>query len=151
VAKAAIRREIEGRAAAPNVLRAIEIGSPVAWPLTTVQLQVGEISGSGAISGFAAGPEIDTFGVFCWLHGAGLINRLEAEIDELDDDAAALTDAQRAAAERKIAADALEVERRIEALIEMSEQQGMPIARNSDADARAVLSLSGDLLAPARP
>ena len=63
-AKAAIRREIEGRAAAPDVLHTIEIGSGIGWPTELRQFQVGGVSGGHPVSGFASGQEIDTFGIF---------------------------------------------------------------------------------------
>jgi hypothetical protein len=144
-AKAAVRREIEGRAASPDILNTIEIGAPVRWPTELRQMQVGGVSAGNPVSGFASGQEIGTFGVFCWLHKYALIARLEAEVDELADDEHALDDAARSAAERKIAAAALDVERQIEAMITASEQQGMPIARADNADPRAVLNLSGAL------
>ena len=150
--KASIRNQVAALAAAgaPDVGNAIEIGAPIAWPRETVQLQVGGVSGGHPVSGFASGQVPDAFALMVWLHRDALVARLEAEVDELADDAAALTDVQRATKERQIAAAALEVERRIEGLIELSEREGAPISRDDSADPRAVLGLASTLPAPAR-
>jgi hypothetical protein len=93
---------------------------------------------------------VDTLGLLAWLHGDEIARRLAAEIDEVADDSAALSDADRTAKERELLAEILECERLEEATIEAAEAAGAEaVARRLDVDPRALLGLASEL-PPAR-
>jgi hypothetical protein len=84
----------------------------------------------------------DALAVLCWLHHDSLIERLEAEIDDLADDSQALDDAERGYREADLTVRILQTERVEEAFIEQAEAAGQMIQRRADADPRAVLGLA---------
>jgi hypothetical protein len=130
-AKAIMVRQIENLAQAgrPAVLHCVEIGHEISFATRIERI------------GPVAVQQTDVVGLVAWLLKPQLIAALAAEIDDLADDGAALTDAQRSAKEREIAAAALDTERQIEAVIEAAEAQGTAIARAESADPRAVLNI----------
>jgi hypothetical protein len=132
----------------PDVLGLVEIGEPIRWPTRTLTIPVRTFSAAGDGGGVVHVEVVDTAGLIAWLDPEQLYERVAAEIDAMSDDKAALTDAARAARLAQIAGDKLATEREEDFLIERAEQEGMMIARRTDADARAVLHLSGDLPAP---
>jgi hypothetical protein len=108
----------------------------------------GEIYGmtpDGSARGFTNHEIPDTLALFCWLHKDGLLAKIDAEIDLLRDDDNALTDEQRAQRITALREQLLVAERIEEALVGASE---IPVLRRTDADPRAVLSLSSALPAP---
>jgi len=154
--KAAIRAEIGELAerGCPDVLRSIELGASLRWPQTPSPMHkiMGHAVGPGGALPIAAfvesTPTEDLKAVLAWALSEVLIAKLEAEVDELSEDANALTNEERAEQVADILATMLETERTEEALIELAESQGTTIPRRAEADPRAVLGLSSDLPAP---
>ena len=144
--KAAIRQQVEALAArgAPDVLRSVELGVPLAWPVVPQHfLTVLGFTTGSPVGGRAAVPAApDTLALFTWLHRDALLARLEAEVDELSDDEGALTEAERAEREAGLLAAILACERAEEAIISLAEAQGTEIARRERADPRAILGLA---------
>jgi hypothetical protein len=145
-AKRKMRDQIEALAAKgePNCLGLIEAGYPVRFVENQVQATVLTPAGAGALSHSA----LDTLALFCWVHGDALIARLEAQIDELSEDSAALSDQDKQKKIQQLNDEILEVSRSEETAIEALELSGSPVARRPDCDPRAVLSLSSDLPGP---
>jgi hypothetical protein len=137
--KAAIRGAIESLAVigAPNVLGALEGGATIAWSRESLEPRL-------VPQGMAPVPGV--FAILAWLAKDSLIERLEAEIDELADDSRAPSAAQRSTRERDLLARALMAERREVAAIEHAERSGVVIAMRSDCDIRGVLSLADEVL-----
>jgi hypothetical protein len=132
----------------PNVGHAVEIGAAVAFPAPVVRADLfGHAAAEGAprLVGFAQAAHVDPVALVAWLFPDRLAERLEAEVDALADDSAALTDEERAAREAELRAQLLELERAEEVLVELAERDGTQVARRPDADPRAVLHLSSDL------
>jgi hypothetical protein len=120
----------------------------VLWPTALQRAELfGHSVAEGAprIAGFAQSRAIDAFGILCWAFGDSLIAMLEAEVDAMADDAAALDNDERAERESALLAKILEMERVEEAIIEAGGDQAK---RRPDADPRAVLGLSSDLPPP---
>lgn len=84
---------------------------------------------------------IDTMALFAWFHRDALVARLEAEIDTLADDAAALSSQEREQRLAEIAADRLIAERAECALLSRMQADGPPIEHRVEADPRAVLAV----------
>lgn len=125
----------------PNVGALIEGAGEIAWPTS-----------AATVSAWRDGrPDpntptvrtINPLALAAWLDPAALLARLEAEIDELADDANAMTDEAKAAKRAEILADLLAVEHEEEAFIMQAAAAGIGILRRPDADPRAVLELSG--------
>ena len=118
----------------PHVpLRSTATGSP-GFPLHAADLV-------GPVPRRLGNASVDVLPVVAWLFHDRLVDRLDAEIDALADDAGALTDDERDRREREILRQIDEVERREEALIEAAEEAGAPIARRDDAAPAAVLGV----------
>jgi hypothetical protein len=145
-AKAIIRAQVDALAqrGRPDVFPVLE-GGQLAWPVAEMNVPtVGAAvtaEGRTAVSGLALYRATDTFAVLAWLHRDRIIAALEAEVDSLANDSAALDDATRAAREAELLARILEAERDEEALIVMGEAQGTEVARRREADPRAVLGV----------
>ena len=88
----------------------------------------------------------NSLAIMAWFDPEALIARLEAEVDLRQDDAAALSKADRAKLEAEALDALLLLERQEEAAIESAEVE---IARRGDADPRAVLVINGP--APLQP
>jgi hypothetical protein len=143
VAKRMVREQIEALARAPNVLPTIEAGLPLGWPQRTMRGDFLGAAAGVAATGRAAVSGPDGLAVLCWLHRDALIERLEAEVDDLSDDSPALCDEERAEREAALLLAILEAERVEESFIEQAEAvAGQTIARRPDADPRAVLGLA---------
>lgn len=130
-AKAAMVAEIDklAKRGAPILLHTAEKGLPVQFRALR-----------GDISNIP-----DALGFIAWMFRDQVIERFSQEIEELADEDAALTDAERARRERSLLERMLNTERQEEALIELAESQGLEIIRRENADPRAVLGLSSDL------
>jgi hypothetical protein len=143
-AKALVRAQVEQLAAhgAPKVMPVVEIGGRIGWPQRTLRGDFIGSAGATAAMKRAAVSGPDGLAVVAWLHRDMLIERLEREVDDLDDDSQALDDAERGFREADVAARMLQTERVEESFIEQAEAAGQTIARRPDADPRAVLGLS---------
>lgn len=69
------------------------------------------MKGEPAVTGFASGGVLNAFAFLVWLNKAEIIKRLSTEIDEISDDAAALSKEQREIRLSEIAADKLRTAR----------------------------------------
>lgn len=85
----------------------------------------------------------DAIGLVAWLMREQMTKLLDAEIDALSDDKAALTDDQRAKLLVQISNDMLATEREEAALIERAAEAGMTIVHRPDIDPRALLNVVG--------
>lgn len=138
VVKKAIASQVAAlaRRGAPNVLDVVEGGGELRFPTLVAR---NRIEGG---RGLAAVEVPDAFGLMAWAFGDLLIARLNAEIDAIADDSAALSDTQRAERQKVIQSDLLSVEREEEGLITLAAQRGLQIDRRTDADPRAVLGVT---------
>lgn len=146
--KAAMRAEIDRLAdrGRPDMFGAVEHGNGIGWPkLTqTVQTQFMTVftpgqDGSGQVRGRATSEGPDTLSLMAWLHKDALLAALDREVDEMADDAAALSDEERAAKIAKTKAALLIAERNEVALIDESGE----ITYRPDTDPRALLGIDG--------
>jgi hypothetical protein len=112
-------------------------GHRIEWPSVPVHVRWTDGGGTGGTA--------DAVGIAVWANRHAITEAIEREIDEIADDAAALTDAQRSKALSDIDRDTLHAEREEEGFIRLSEQAGTPIARRGNHDPRAVLDLCGTL------
>jgi hypothetical protein len=147
-AKERLRREIDKLAGkgAVGALTLLEArGGGLVWPIITGRAELfGHAQlpdGFAQLVGFAGLEILDTAALFCWLHRDALLERLEQEIDDCADDAAAISAADRSAKETGLLAALLEQERIEELLIELAASEGRDIIRRDDADPRAVLGV----------
>jgi hypothetical protein len=83
-----------------------------------------------------------------WLHREALIQKIEAQIDEISDDQNALTAEQRNAQISEIDRDRLAIQREEEFWVSSAIDDGTNILRRPEADPRAVLGLADDMPAP---
>jgi hypothetical protein len=118
----------------PDVFELVERGGPVGLP--TLPVFPGAEERPPVIRDM-----VDAAALIAWALGPTLVDAIEREIDELSDDARALTAEQRREKLNEIAADMLAVEREEEALIEVAEGEGLAVLRRLDADPRAVLGI----------
>ena len=80
-----------------------------------------------------------------WLARDQLVERLEAEIDELADDGAALDTATRGFQLDELTARLLQSEREEMAIIFDAAQAGLSIATRDDVDIRAALAIADEV------
>jgi hypothetical protein len=138
-AKQIARAQIEALAlrGRPSCLPTVELGRQVSFSTTRVK--------SPDVAGIAIP---DAVALIAWLQRDSLIDAIERELDELADDAHAMTPADRQQRERELLDAILLVERQEESLVEAAEAEGLVIARRPDADLRAVFNLSSSLPPP---
>ena len=108
-AKQKMRAQIEALAqiGQPDVSDLIENDRPVTFPMQRVQSDVVGIE----MTAFAFAQVPDTVAMFAWLHKDAIIKKLDAEIDAVADDAAALSSEERAKRLAEAQGDLLSVER----------------------------------------
>lgn len=140
-AKKIARTQIEGLAETgrPDVLNVVEYGEQIKWP---------EDPGHFIANQGPPPAQVNTVALLAWLNRDALIAAVSREIDEVADDANALTDEERGKRTKTVGADLLAVQREEEDFIGLAAKQGLPVARRSDADPRAVLGLADDAPAP---
>jgi hypothetical protein len=146
VAKEIARAQINELAdrGSPDCDRLLAHGEALGWPEFRESISVrGGTSGAVIAVGSTSTP--DGLAFLTWLNRDAVIAAVEREIDELADDAHALTDADRAKRSVKLHADILALERQEEMLITLANEHGGDIIRRVDADPRAVLGLSSDM------
>jgi len=137
-AKRKVREQIDtlADAAEPDTTRVVELLEPVAFVTTALRA---DIHNAGAAVAFSEVP--DAIGLIAWLFRDQLIAKVEASIDAVADDKAALSERERQEQEAVILADALVIERQEVALILHAETQGMTMDFRKDTDPRAVLGV----------
>jgi hypothetical protein len=150
VSKAQAERQVDelARRGAPDVLRLVEFGGPLAWPMASNRADIyGHVAMENAprIAGFAQGQQFDSQAFMAWLFRDQIIEKLHGTIDELASDGDALTDEERAARIANLHAATLAAERLEEALSEAAEAQGTVVQRRPEIDPRAFLGLADDL------
>jgi len=117
----------------PDCRALVSHGEPIGWPT------VRNLGMKAAESGQ------DAIGLLAWAFRDRLSAALNAEIDAIADDAAALTAEQRAEQRATALRDKLAAERDEEALLRMAIAAGTTLLRRPEADPRAVLGLADDL------
>jgi hypothetical protein len=140
VAKELIRKEVDRHAeiGKPQVESVVDNGEPILWPITGV---------SRASHGVLKMPfthtdnPFDGLAVLCWLHRDAIIEKLQADVDAVADDAIALTDADRARLIADAKADMLANERDEEVLVRQALAENLNVERRPDCDPRAVLQV----------
>lgn len=145
IRKEAMVREVEAWAeqGRPNAASSIEHGEPIDWPLVGHQFEI--YNAPGAI---VFGQLIDIRAFIAWWDKEGMIKRLAAEIDEVSDDGAALSDEERQRKSAEISADLLAVQRQEAELVWRAMRDGAAIMHRSDTDPTALLGVT---LAPVPP
>jgi hypothetical protein len=127
----------------PDIRALIEWGGPITWPLVDKRAQLSgfvQAEGEPALYGQAIGEAVDVPALLAWTLKPALTAALDAEVDRHSDDAAALTDAERAKRTAALLAQILECEHQECWLIEQSEGR---LEYRPDCDPRAVLSIDG--------
>lgn len=121
-AKAKLRQHIAqlAEAGVPNVDSMIEHGSPLTFATTMLQTVV---RGTDALA-LAITEQPDTLSLLAFLFKDEMIKRIEAEIDEVADDEAALSERDRAVKLADIAVQELAIERMEIACIRLGEARG---------------------------
>lgn len=152
IAKKLAREEIERIAARgrPSVFELLEGRQALGWPTRWRRDADTHDLAGGRIRPGAMREESDPFSLLAWLHRDALIAAIEREIDAAGDDENALSNEQRAAKLRELAAKLFEAECVEEAIIDAAARDGLAIARRPDCDPRAVLGLSIDAPEPQR-
>jgi hypothetical protein len=145
-AKAIALADIEARAAAakPDCLNLIEYGEPIDWAKRPLETFVSARAGVPGVFGKVP----DAIGLLALMFKDQLVGVVNAQIDEMANDADALSDERRAEVIATCSRDLYAVQLEEEALIRAAGDQGLEIARRAEADPRAVLALSSDLPAP---
>lgn len=144
-AKAKVRAEIEALAdrGRPDLFGTIEHGDAIRWPESSISAPLlGFVAADGApqLQGHAHAKVADSLALVAWLYKGDLLAALDAEVDSISDDAAALTDEERAARRADIAASVLDCER---AECSLVESIGGAVAYRPDTDPRALLAVIG--------
>jgi hypothetical protein len=149
-AKAKAREQITAlaEAAEPDIDRAIEYGLPITFKTTVSTTLVQGTDKPATVSTVA----VDVLGLICWVMRDQVISRIEKELDAISDDKNALDEKTRAEMEATIMADALEIHRRICALIWHAEmQRGEIIDFAADTPPEAVIGVRCVNAPPANP
>lgn len=135
-AKALKNAELDNRISRgrPRCSPLIDHGEPVEWPSVALRS-----SGRDTVSA------IDPVDILAWLFADQLRAKLDAEIDAVADDAAALSTEQRDQQRRQALRDKLTTERDEEAFVRMAIAGGALVMRRPEADPRAVLGLCDEL------
>lgn len=153
LAKVKMRGEIAQLAerGAPDVGALVEVGHAISWPMTVQRLGLAAVVGKSGdrIVGDAMDEVTDTMALVAWLHRDALVARLEAEIDAIADDSAALSPEDRERKLAEIAQDRLVTERHEAALVRGMQGDGLPVEHRADADPRAVLGVEAVVAQPA--
>lgn len=133
--KATMRAEIEALAEAGrvDVMGTVAYLGELRWPRTRLTTVDGGAPSTSMVFG------TDARAVLAWLHKDALLARLEAEIDEQTDDAAALSAADRARRMRDLRAEKLKAEQAEAALMFADGRRDF----REDMDPRAILGVEG--------
>jgi hypothetical protein len=144
-AKARARAEIEAlaRRGALDVGPLVEAAQPLAFPMIMQRWPLAGIVGksSDRVVGHAMGEQVDHLAMFAAILKPKLIAYVEAQIDAIADDAAALSADTRAEKLAQIGSDKLAAERQEAALVRRIQDDGFPVEHRVDADVRAVLGV----------
>ena len=140
VAKAAARELIDRLAdqGAPNLDAAIEHGMPISFAQMTLRSTVR----AGDAMGVAHVETVDSFSTLCWLLKDQMQAKIDAGFDEIADDRAALSQAQREEVEAQISADMLAIERAECGLIWIAESRGEVLDFRSETSPMAALGIA---------
>jgi hypothetical protein len=142
VLQAEIRRiDAHAKRGAPDADPAIETGAALTWPVVRFR-EVFPIVGKLEFE------RPDTMAILCHLFRPQMIEAAKAAIAAAADDAAALSDADRARLIGEAQRDALAVEREECALVKAAIAAGQPASFRPDTDPRAMLDLADDMPAP---
>jgi len=125
------------KAGAPDAFMAVEQDQNVIWPTMNIVLPSGEQTQIP-----------DVMAILAHIHGPALLAAEEKAIDQQADDAAALTDAQRASSKSRITRDRLGTEREEVTFLRLANSTGNHLEYRADTDPRALLGLSDDMPAP---
>ena len=145
-AKLRARAEIEKLAerGRPSVLPLIETAEEtIAW---RERLFSDVHMGNGQLVTAVGDPQ--ALPLLFWLHKEALIQRIEAEIDAVSDDGAALTAQDRKKQLETIDRDRLALQREEDHWVSVAIEAGVAVLRRPEADPRAVLGLGDDMPAP---
>lgn len=138
-----IRAELDRRTAdgAPSLLGLVEAGGRIEWPTERLVLSTYGLIGDPAGVGRATGDVFATLDFLLWLMRPEIERRLAAELAEVADDPAALTEDERRSRLSANAVARLELERREVVLLDqVPEDLAVP---RPDMDVRAVLLIDG--------
>lgn len=128
----------------PDVSALVEIGERIRWPEDATRLPVRAVTlmpGEPVVSGFASGELPNALAFVVWLHKDQIIKRLADEIDQLSDDSAALSKSQREITLGEIAADKMQTERSLAALVWAAIDDGLNVEFAADVSAEAILGI----------
>lgn len=148
LAKAAIAAEITvlAEAGKPDPFRVIEEGEGIEWPKTPLVARVSgdALSKDGPLTldAISRTEAPHAVALIAYLFRDALIAKLNAEVDALADDSAALTPEERATKETALLAKLLGCEHDEEAMIEHAEADGFEVLRRREASPLAVLGVA---------
>lgn len=129
-AKAAMRAEVAAiiNKGTPDI-GGIFHGQPISW--STAQLVAhGNSTGKEGIGTVVTAATVrDSFGLLIWAHAEAIIAKLDAEIERMGDDAAALSREDQAARIAEAQAKLLAAQRQQEAIVETLEAAGQQVTR----------------------
>ncbi|WP_339033389.1 hypothetical protein WHZ78_16655 [Bradyrhizobium symbiodeficiens] len=144
--KPLMREQVEALAGVgqPDVSMLVEIGERIRWPQDATRLPVRAVTlmpGEPVVTGFASGELPNALAFMVWLNKDAIIKRLAEEIDEISDDAAALSKEQREIRLAEIAADKRQTERNLAAVVWAAIEDGLNVEFPADIDPQALLGI----------
>lgn len=121
----------------------VEADLDIVFPTTTSRLQLAAVVGETGqqVAGSALGEQVDVLALLAAVLKPALVAHVEAAIDAIADDDAALSREDREQRLAEIDADRLAIERQECALVRAMQADGLPVEHRPDADARAVLAV----------
>ena len=126
--------------------RGIEWGGPITWPQVDTRAQLGgfvQSEGLPTLYGQVIGEAVDAPAMLAWMHRDAMTKAIDAEISAQSDDAAALSDGERAKRTAVLLDQILQCERQECWLIEQSDGR---LEYRPDVDPRACLAIDGPAL-----
>lgn len=145
-AKARARATIEQLAArgTVDVGPLVEADLDIVWPTSTTRSQLVAVVGRSGdqVAGSALGEQVDAHALAAWLFRDAMIEKVEAEIDLVSDDAAALSREDRQMKLAEIAQNRLSIERQEAALVWRLQGDGLPVEHRPDANPLAVMGIA---------
>ena len=104
-------------------------GQPLAWPTAQLVAHGNSTGKEGTGTVVTAATVRDSFGLLIWAHADTIIAKLDAEIERIGDDAAALSREDQAARIAEVQAKLLAAQRQQEAIVETLEATGQQVTR----------------------
>jgi hypothetical protein len=127
-ARAAMRAAVAALGKQPDV-SGLFYGQELTWPVAQLVAHGNSTGKEGTGTVVTAATVRDSFGLLIWAHPDAIIAKLDAEIERMGDDAAALSREDKAARIAEAQAKLLAAQRQQEAIVETLEAAGQQVTR----------------------